>query len=50
MAKLTADVDDEDWLVDNNDFDAFSHVVYDENGVMMEENGVPVNGGQGAIA
>ncbi|TVY85602.1 SWM histone demethylase complex subunit, partial [Lachnellula willkommii] len=36
MAKLTADVDDEDWLVDHNDFDAFSHVVYDENGVMME--------------
>jgi hypothetical protein len=50
MARLPADVDDMDWLVDNNDFDAFSHVVYDENGVRMEENGVPVNGGQGALA
>lgn len=49
MAKLPADEDDIEWLVDNNDFDAFSHVVYDEHGVRMEENGVPVNGGQTAL-
>jgi len=45
MAKLPADEDDMEWLVDNNDFEAFSHVVYDENGERMEENGLPVNGG-----
>lgn len=45
MAKLPADEDDIEWLVDNHDFAAFSHVVYDDNGERMEENGLPVNGG-----
>jgi len=44
MAKLGPDEDDIEWLVDSNDFDAFSHVVYDQNGEKMEENGVVVNG------
>ncbi|KAE8445877.1 hypothetical protein EG329_012801 [Mollisiaceae sp. DMI_Dod_QoI] len=44
MAKLGPDEEDLDWLVDNNDFDAFSHVVYDDAGEKVEENGVPVNG------
>ncbi|KAG9233429.1 hypothetical protein BJ875DRAFT_512196 [Amylocarpus encephaloides] len=40
MARLGPDEDDIEWLVDNNDFDAFSHVVYDEHGERMEENSV----------
>jgi hypothetical protein len=43
MAKLGPDDEDLDWLVDNSDFDSFSHVVYDERGEKMEENGVSVN-------
>jgi hypothetical protein len=42
MAKLGPDEDDIEWLVDNNDFDAFSHTIYDEHGERVEENGVPV--------
>jgi hypothetical protein len=42
MAKLGPDEDDLEWLVDNNDFDAFSHTIYDEHGERVEENGVPV--------
>lgn len=44
MAKLGPDEDDMEWLVDNDDFDSFSHVVYDERGEKMEENGISVNG------
>jgi len=44
MAKLGPDDEDIEWLVDENDFDAFSHTVYDEQGPRVEENGVPVNG------
>jgi hypothetical protein len=44
MAKLGPDEEDLEWLVDNNDFDAFSHVVYDATGERVEENGVAVNG------
>jgi hypothetical protein len=44
MAKLGPDEEDLEWLVDSNDFDAFSHVVYDESGEKVEENGVAVNG------
>ncbi|KAH7329915.1 hypothetical protein BKA65DRAFT_46408 [Rhexocercosporidium sp. MPI-PUGE-AT-0058] len=44
MAKLGPDEEDLDWLVDNSDFDSFSHVVYDERGEKMEENGISVNG------
>lgn len=43
MAKLGPDEEDLEWLVDNNDFDAFSHVVYD-GAERVEENGVSVNG------
>ncbi|CZT02207.1 uncharacterized protein RAG0_09471 [Rhynchosporium agropyri] len=43
MAKLGPDEEDLDWLVDNSDFDSFSHVVYDERGEKMEENGMSVN-------
>lgn len=49
MAKLGPDVEDIEWLVDDNDFDAFSHTVYDENGTahpQVEQN-VMVNGGHG---
>ena len=42
MAKLPADEDDIEWLVDDNDFSAFSHSVYDEDGGKMEENGIAV--------
>jgi hypothetical protein len=31
MAKLGPDDEDMEWLVDENDFEAFSHVVYDEH-------------------
>ncbi|KAJ5047227.1 uncharacterized protein L3040_003067 [Drepanopeziza brunnea f. sp. 'multigermtubi'] len=44
MAKLGPDDEDLDWLVDNGDFDSFSHAVYDERGEKTEENGVAVNG------
>lgn len=47
MAKLGPDEEDLEWLVDDNDFDAFSHTIYDENGiahVQAEENGDDVNG------
>ncbi|KAE9376471.1 hypothetical protein N431DRAFT_400669 [Stipitochalara longipes BDJ] len=44
MAKLGPDDEDLEWLVDSNDFDAFSHVVYDQNGEKAEENGIVVNG------
>jgi hypothetical protein len=50
MAKLGPDDEDIEWLVDDNDFDAFSHTVYDENGtahVQVEENGTGINGGHG---
>ncbi|KAH8662930.1 hypothetical protein BGZ60DRAFT_432959 [Tricladium varicosporioides] len=46
MAKLGPDEDDMEWLVDNNDFEAFSHNVYDEHGERIEENGMSVMGGQ----
>jgi hypothetical protein len=42
MAKLGPDEDDIEWLVDNNDFEAFSHTMYDDHGERLEENGVPV--------
>lgn len=42
MAKLGPDEEDMEWLVDTNDFDAFSHTIYDEHGDRIEENGVPV--------
>lgn len=52
MAKLGPDEEDLEWLVDENDFDAFSHTVYDEHGnpqvLQGDENGVvgmDVNGG-----
>jgi succinate--hydroxymethylglutarate CoA-transferase len=32
MARLPADEEDIEWLVDNNDFEAFNHVVYDDQG------------------
>ena len=41
MAKLGPDEDDLEWLVDNTDFDAFSHVVFDEH-QKAEENGVVI--------
>lgn len=44
MAKLGPDEEDLDWLVDNGDFESFSHVVYDERGDKTEENGVTLNG------
>jgi hypothetical protein len=44
MAKLGPDEDDLEWLVDGEDFEAFNHIVYHENGEKTEENGVPVNG------
>ncbi|KAF4629258.1 hypothetical protein G7Y89_g8883 [Cudoniella acicularis] len=47
MAKLGPDEDDIEWLVDNNDFEAFSHVVYDDQGERIEENGMSVMGGSG---
>ena len=33
MSKLGPDDEDMEWLEDPNDFDAFSHVLYAENGV-----------------
>ncbi len=45
MAKLGPDDADLEWLVDGDDFDAFSHVVFNEGGEKVEENGVPVGTG-----
>lgn len=42
MSKLGPDEDDAEWLLDNNDFTAFSHTIFDEHGMRMEENGLPV--------
>ena len=42
MSKLGPDDEDLEWLVDGNEFEAFSHVVYEENGQKAEENGTPV--------
>ncbi|PQE25742.1 PHD domain containing protein [Rutstroemia sp. NJR-2017a BBW] len=39
MSKLGPDEDDIEWLVDNGDYEAFSHVVYDEQGNRVEDNG-----------
>jgi hypothetical protein len=36
MAKLGPDDEDMNWLVDDDDFDSFSHVVYDGDGVNGE--------------
>jgi hypothetical protein len=33
MAKLGPDDEDMEWLVDDGDFEAFSHVVYEGDGV-----------------
>jgi hypothetical protein len=33
MAKLGPDDEDMEWLVDDEDFEAFSHVVYDGDSV-----------------
>ncbi|KAH8808116.1 CoA-transferase family III domain-containing protein [Xylogone sp. PMI_703] len=43
MARLPPDDEDLEWLVDSNDFEAFSHVVYDSNGDKIEENGVLID-------
>ena len=47
MSKLPPDDQDDDWLVDDNDYVAFSHIVYNANGngEKIEENGVRVNNG-----
>ncbi|EPE26856.1 FYVE/PHD zinc finger [Glarea lozoyensis ATCC 20868] len=42
MAKLGPDEEDMDWLVDSNDFEAFSHTIYDEHGERVGDNGVTV--------
>lgn len=44
MSKLGPDEDDLDWLVDHNDFEAFNHIVYNDHGEKVEENGMRVNG------
>jgi hypothetical protein len=44
MAKLGPDEDDLDWLVDHNDFESFNHIVYNDHGEKIEENGMQVNG------
>lgn len=50
MSKLGPDEDDMEWLVDNNDFNAFSHVVYDEQGERIgEHHGLPIMGEQGVF-
>lgn len=36
MAKLSPDDEDMEWLVDDDDFDSFSHVVYGADGVSGE--------------
>jgi hypothetical protein len=50
MAKLGPDDQDLEWLVDADDYDAFNHVVYDQSGEKVEENGVPVNGTGAVVA
>ena len=49
MAKLGPDEEDLEWLVDENDFDAFSHTVYDEQGnaqsLQADADAGGVNGG-----
>jgi hypothetical protein len=44
MAKLPPDEQDLDWLVDEGDYESFSHVVFDGEGrgEKVEENGVTV--------
>ncbi|RDL42141.1 FYVE zinc finger [Venustampulla echinocandica] len=50
MAKLGPDEDDMEWLVDNNDFNAFSHVMYDDHGERIQEHhGLPIMGEQGVL-
>jgi len=44
MSKLAPDDQDLDWLVDSNDFNSFNHIMYDEHGGKIEENGIPVHG------
>lgn len=44
MSKLGPDEDDLDWLVDHNDFEPFNHIVYNDHGEKVEENGMRVNG------
>lgn len=44
MSKLGPDEDDLDWLVDHNDFDSFNHLVFNDRGEKVEENGMRVNG------
>jgi len=39
---LPPDEDDEEHLVDDDDYEAFSVIVYDENGKKIEENGIKV--------
>jgi len=51
MSKLGPDDEDIEWLVDNSPFDseAFSHVVFNESGEKVEENGVPINGASAGV-
>ena len=39
MSKLGPDEEDIEWLVDNGDFEAFSHTVYDEHGQEVKDVG-----------
>lgn len=39
-SRLALDEDDDSQLVDDNDYDAFSVIVFDERGKKIEENGV----------
>jgi len=50
MAKLPPDDQDLDWLVDDDDYAPFSHIVYNSNGngEKIEENGIPVGTHAGA--
>lgn len=41
-SRLALDEDDDSQLVDGNDYDAFSVIVFDERGKKIEENGVKV--------
>lgn len=41
MAKLGPDEDDAEWLVDaDGDFEAFSHTLYDDNGIATQTGGI----------
>lgn len=43
MAKLGPDEEDTEWLVDaDGDFEAFSHTVYDDNGIATQTGGIVV--------